>query len=326
MKAEQRFVLFMACIVAATVGGYLARRTGLARPTWAGRIMSAAIVGCDAPIAWLAIWFLRIDSGVWKVPVAGAAVGVATCLVGLWAARSRGMAPTDAAVFGLQAGMGNVGYTLGGLICFVVWGIQGLAIEQMFCLMWPFFAFLFCFPIGRHYGESAGAISVHASPLGYAVRTLSRSLMDFRSLPLYLATLGLVLNLRGVAPPEAVREWHIIDALMVIGICMQFGSVGMTVYAGRIPLYWKKALGTAGLKFIVSPVLMLGAALALGMEGTPLYVCLILAAMPTALYSVLMANIFGLNRDLANTTFILTHAVCFAALVPAMALWHWSAG
>ena len=44
--------------------------------------------------------------------------------------------------------------------------------------------------------------------------------------------------------------------------------------------------------------------------------------MPTALYSVLMANIFGLNRDLANTTFILTHAVCLIALVPAMALWH----
>ncbi len=36
--------------------------------------------------------------------------------------------------------------------------------------------------------------------------------------------------------------------------------------------------------------------------------------MVTALYSVLMANIFSLNRNLANATFILTHAICLAAI------------
>ena len=68
---------------------------------------------------------------------------------------------------------------------------------------------------------------------------------------------------------------------------------------------------------------MLGAALALGLSGMQLEVCVLLAAMPTAVYSILMANLFGLNRDLANTTFILTHAIAFAALVPGMAVWHW---
>jgi predicted permease len=52
----------------------------------------------------------------------------------------------------------------------------------------------------------------------------------------------------------------------------------------------------------------------------PLAVCVLLAAMPSALYSVLMANLFGLNRDLANATFILTHAVCLAAVAVAAAV------
>jgi predicted permease len=58
------------------------------------------------------------------------------------------------------------------------------------------------------------------------------------------------------------------------------------------------------------------------MTGLPLYVCVLLSAMPTALYSVLMANLFGLNRDLANTTFILTHAIAFALILLAVIVWH----
>ena len=320
--AEYRFGLLLACIVLAIAGGYVGRRRGVLNPHWAGGIMSAAIVGCDAPIACLAIWHLEIYAGVWKVPVAGAAVGVATCLAGLAIARWRRMGPADAAVFGLQGGMGNVGYTLGGFLCFALWGIQGLALEQMFCMMWPFFAFLFCFPIARQYGDAASGVCENTPPVAYALRTLGRTLVDLRSLPLYMATLGLVLNLAGPTPPAAIRESHIIDILMVVGILMQFGSVGMTVRARRIPVFWKRSLGSGLLKFVVSPVLMAGAAMALGIRGDPLYVCVVLAAMPTALYSVLMANLFGLNRDLANTTFILTHAICLGLIGVAAALWY----
>jgi len=315
---QVRFALFVGCILLAIGGGYLLRRMGVVRSASARPIMSAAIVGCDGPIAGLAIWHLQILADVWKVPVAGGLAAVAASLVGLALARWRRMAPADAAVFGLQGGMGNVGYTLGGSLCFALWGLQGLALEQMFCLMWPFFAFLFCFPLARHYGERAsGARADGPAGLAYAGRTLARSLTDLRSLPLYTAALGLVLNLRGVVPPAAIERWHVVDVLMVAGILAQFGGVGMTVRARRLPLFWKKAAGTAAVKFLASPLLMAGAAGTLGLAGTPLAVCLLLAAMPSALYSVLMANLFGLNRDLASATFILTHAVCLAAVAVA---------
>jgi len=317
---QVRFVLFVGCILLAMVGGYGLRRLGAVRAASAKPVMSAAIIGCDGPIAGLALWHLEVLGGVWKVPVAGGLVGVAACLLGLALARWRRMAPADAAVFGLQGGMGNVGYTMGGSLCFALWGLQGLALEQMYCLMWPFFAFLFCFPLARHYGERARGTHLEGpSGLAYAARTLGRSLTDLRSLPLYTASLGLVLNLRGVAPPAAVERWHVIDVLMVAGIFAQFGSVGMTVRGRRLPLFWKKAAGTAAVKFLASPLLMVGVAAALGLAGTPLWACLLLAAMPSALYSVLMANLFGLNRDLAGATFILTHAVCLSAVAVVVA-------
>jgi hypothetical protein len=318
---QVRFVVFVGCIVLAMGGGYLLRRLGVVRRDSAKPVMSAAIIGCDAPIAGLSLWFLTDLHGVWKVPVAGAIVGVASCLMGLGLARWRRMPPADAAVFGLQGGMGNVGYTLGGSLAFALWGMQGLAREQMYCLMWPFFAFLFCFPLARHYGQQArGGRTDGLSAPAYAVRTLGKSLTDVRSLPLYTATLGLVLNLRGVAPPGAIARWHVVDVLMVTGILMQFGGVGMTVRASRLPVYWKKAMGTAAVKFVVSPLLMLAVAAALGLSGVPLAVCLLLAAMPSALYSVLMANLFNLNRDLANATFLLTHAVCLGVVAIAAAV------
>jgi len=307
------------------------------------------------------------------VPVAGAAVAMAGCGLGLAAARLGRMPPRDAAVFGLQAGMGNVGYTLGGSLSFALWGLQGLALEQMYCLMWPFFAFLFCFPLARHYGEqaardegagpapgeepSAGADRLRSGPpsagpatdrprgdeagarrprpggsgpagpapsgpLAYALRTLARSLTDLRSLPLYLATLGLALNLGGVAPPAAVRRWHLIDALMVVGIFLQFGGVGMTVRAARLPAWWRPAVGTAALKMAACPLLALAVGPLLGLAGTPLWVTVLLAAMPSALYSVLMANLFGLNTDLASATFILTHVLCLAAVAVGGLAWN----
>ncbi|MCX5655820.1 MAG: AEC family transporter [Planctomycetota bacterium] len=321
-----RFVLLTACIFAAIAGGYVLRRLGVLKPEWAGRTMSGAIIICDAPIACLAIWFLQVHRDVWMVPVAGAIAGVASCLVGLAIARWCRMPPADAAVFGLQGGMGNAGYTLGGVLAFVLWGIQGLALEQMFCMMWPFFAFLFCFPIGRYYAERASSAHEGGGLAAYALKTLGRSLADLRSLPLYTATLGLALNLAGAPPPTAASEWHVIDVLMLLGIFLQFGSVGMTVRASRMVLYWKKALGSAAIKFLVSPLVMLAVTLAIGMAGAadprPFYICLLLAAMPTALYSVLMANLFGLNRDLANTTFIVTHAICFAVAIPALCFWY----
>jgi len=320
--AEIRFILYVACIVGSVAAGYAARRAGWLRSSQAAPIMSAAIIGCDAPIALVAIWHLHIGAGVWKVPVSGAAVGVAVCLIGLGAARLARMRPADAAVFGLQGGMGNVGYTMGGSLCFALWGMQGLALEQMYCLMWPFFSFLFCFPLAYHYRELACGRRDETSDVVYALRTLCRSLRDVRSLPLYTATLGLALNLWDAPPPAAVERWHVVDGLMVVGIVLQFGGVGLTVRGRRLPRFWKKALGATGLKLVASPLVMLGVAAVLGVTGLPLYVCILLAAMPSALYSVLMANLFGLNRDLANATFILTHALCLTAAVAAGLWWH----
>jgi predicted permease len=320
--AESRFALFLGCIVCAMAGGYLARRTGLVKIEAASGIMTAAIIGVDAPVALFALWFLQIHPGVWKVPVAGFVVAVLVVLVGLEIARRRGMAVRDRLVFALQSGMGNVGYTMGGAIAFAVWGLQGLAVEQMFCMMWPFFSFLFCWPLAHHYADPVEATDQgprHAD-IAYALRILGKSLADLRSLPIYLATLGLILNLAGATPPRRVADWHVLDALMVIGIFMQFGSVGLTVRVSRLAAWWKPAVGSAALKFLLSPVLMLAAVLALGMTGEPLKVCLMLSFMPTALYSVLIANLFRLNTDLANTTFLFTTVFCLAVIVPAIAL------
>jgi predicted permease len=320
--AGSRFLLFLGCIVGAMAGGYLARRTGLVKIEAASGIMSAAIIGVDAPIALFALWFLQIHAGVWKVPVAGFAVAVLVVLAGLAIARWRRMATRDRVVFALQAGMGNVGYTLGGAIAFAVWGLQGLSVEQMFCMMWPFFSFLFCWPLAHHYADpvEAGDKGPRHADIAYALRILGRSMADLRSLPVYTATLGLVLNLLGATPPQRVADWHVLDALMVIGIFMQFGSVGLTVRVSRLAAWWKPALGAAALKFLLCPVLMLAAVLALGITGDSLKVCLMLSVMPTALYSVLIANLFRLNTDLANTTFLLTTIFCLAVVVPAIVL------
>jgi predicted ABC-type transport system involved in lysophospholipase L1 biosynthesis ATPase subunit len=66
---ETRLLVFLACIVVAMAGGYLARRSGLLRIEWAGSIMSAAIVLVDAPVALFALWLLHIDRGITLVVI-----------------------------------------------------------------------------------------------------------------------------------------------------------------------------------------------------------------------------------------------------------------
>jgi len=313
---EARLVFFLACLLAALALGYAARRTGLLRPERAGLIMSVAIVGVDAPVALVALWFLKIQADVWKVPVVGLLVAIATILIGL--ALARRLPAADRIVVALQGGMGNVGYTMGGAMALALWNVQGLAVEQMFCMMWPFFTFLFCFPLAHHYAGST--TRAEGGDAAYAIRLLGRSLADIRSLPLYLATLGLILNLMDVSPPQWFIQWHLLDALMLTGILMQFGAIGLTVQVRRLPRFWRPALGSAALKFLLSPALMLAAALAFGLTGQPLYVCLVLSAMPTALYSVLIANVFRFDCDLATTTCLLTLLLSLVFGVPTLAL------
>jgi predicted permease len=60
---------------------------------------------------------------------------------------------------------------------------------------------------------------------------------------------------------------------------------------------WRRVSGVVAIRLLVSPVVCLGIALAIGLDGDVLRTTVLMAAMPTAMMSLVIGGWFKLNTD-----------------------------
>ena len=161
------------------------------------------------------------------------------------------------------------------------------------------------FSLGAAFGDRAGE--------GRRERTIA---FFARNPPLYAAILGLLAP-ESVAPDVAVDVSRIaIVAVLPIG----FFAVGTAlaeesehgVFAG-IPRLDAPVAVAVGLRMIVAPLLLLGAAAALIEVPEPY---LVLAAMPCGVNSMVVTHTYGLDQRISAACVAWSTAIATAAIVP----------
>ncbi|BDI03564.1 AEC family transporter [Sphaerotilus microaerophilus] len=133
--------------------------------------------------------------------------------------------------------------------------------------------------------------------------------------------LGLAWNLAGLKLPPQADETLQMLGQAVVPLCLVL--IGASLAQHGLGPRWQAALGLALLKLFALPALVLVAAhWGAGLDGLPLAVVVIAAAMPTGSNALLFAQRYHV-LEVEATAIIVLSTLCFAAAVP---FWLWVLG
>ncbi len=267
---------------------------------YAAPMMRLTVLGIDAPLFFISFWLLDLDRVFRFLPIP--IIATALVLLPLWfspriaeklIAEKKGQGS-----FILSAAFSNIGTTGGAFICYLLFGLEGLALGYLFLLPYPVLIFTLGFSVAKHH-----TCDCRLSWRDYLGNILGNLIAI---VPLLAIALGLVLNTLGLRPPTDIDG--IIDLFVKAGLGIMCLAIGMTLNLKRIFTPAKAIWSLAGIKFIALPAIAIMAALlAYGSLTTlPAKIIVIQSAMPPAIYAVITANIFNLDRDLVNALWFST--------------------
>jgi len=302
--------LALAMLLGGLACGYGCRRTGLLSERWGRPLHLVNIIVFQANICWLTMWGVSWERGLIRLPAAGLALSLALTLVGLAVGRLHRFERRDRGTFALACGMSNLGSTGGMLVVLVLLGDEALQRALVFLLYWSLFAFLFCFPLARHFGSE--------TRIGLR-RIVMSSVRDVRMLPLLGMIVGLVLSAAGPVRPRVV-EPIVYVLVMASGFAAMF-AIGVTLHLRMIRRFVPAYLSQAAIKFLAGPAVAGVLVLVLGItDPVNIVVVFVLGSMSQAFYSVMIANLFHLNLHLANSMFLVNTLTFLLIVFPLLTL------
>jgi len=329
-----QFIAFLIFSLGSLIAGYVCRERGWVREDRSRTFHFWTIVALWSTVGLLSIWKLPPDPGnLWVLAIEPILVALPALLaipIGHWLKAP----PRQLGVLVIAAALANLGFTLGGYLCYTLvtdpallpaaeaspqaTGNAALAYAIAQVSVMTVMSIVLLFPIARHYG---GETSEDES-LGLLIY---RSFVDWRAMMLYTAVVGAILAYTHVPFPRFINDWHVLDLLFYAGGFTAYFGIGLRLHVGDTLRNVRYHAALAGLKFVFIPALTIGLiALANGIsDGPPALaqrVMLVLAFMPTAIQTVIIPNLFHLDARLASGLW-LVNTLLFAAIPLPVLLW-----
>lgn len=302
IMSVQSFIFTQALIIAPLVAGFLARKFLRNTENTSRRIIMVNLLFFEPPIILWTTWGLDITPSLALLPLSGLFLVVVGFILGRLTAPRIGLEGVDKKTFTISSSLANHGFTMGGFICFVLGGEEGLALASVFLVYFiPYtFTLIFTYAQGRSDGPSF-------------LFTLRNTLLNFRNMPLLAALIALSLNGSGLPRPGVTFP---VFPLVLSAITIYYFALGLTLEPGALLRYRKEHAYLALVKFIALPLMA-----ALFVQVLPLphdfrKVILIESMMPAAVYSVITSILFRLNRSMASSLFLVNTALFLVIVIP----------
>ena len=198
----------------------------------------------------------------------------------------------------------NVGLTMGGIICFIFFGDQGLYMSSFYITLF----------IPHYYFVGFPLMSVFSKEKKVKLKQVARELFGnpVSIVPISLMCAGLILNLTGIPRPQLLNQitTRLLVYVAVAGYSLAIG-LGLS-FSGSIK-YIKHSLYISAIKFIFTPLIGLLVLTVMGFlhfdDPLPAKVIFVESFMPAAIMSVLLVKVFNLNEDLSNASWIITNMI-----------------
>jgi predicted permease len=279
------------------IAGALARRAGLIEPRQGPVLVRLVINVFMPPLVLVILLRADLEPDLALVPVAGWLVHLS--LVALVLGTTRGMRlqrPRTGALV-VAAAVGNTGFFGLPLIAASGPGFSQAAAVMYDTLCTSLVTWTSTVAIASAYGDAHPTTRIEP-------RLVARSLL----LPPNLAAaLGLFLNLVGVRAEDLPR--YILRPLELLGgavlpVVMIYAGVLLEV--GVLRRVWRQVSFVTVVRLGVAALLGLGIGLALGFGGATLHTVVLMAAMPTAMMSLVLGSKFRLRTDVIAGAVVVT--------------------
>ena len=158
---------------------------------------------------------------------------------------------------------------------------------------------------------------------GGLLRTLGHTVRQTVVHPVVLPILaGLAWNLTGLGLHPVVDEVLALLASAVVPLCLVL--IGLSLAAFGLKAHWRGALGLVLLKLLVAPALVLLAGrFVFGLEGLPLAVIVMLAALPVGSNALIFAQRYRVQEAEATAAIVVSTVAFVATAAGWLALLGW---
>jgi hypothetical protein len=252
-------------------------------------------------IVMFSFWALDLSNKtIFTLPLLGMTVTILALIPAIFFTKVHKLNQRQAGSYIGAAMFSNIGYTLGGFIAFVLYGEVGFGLTVLYCLFFkPFY-----YTIGFYMAENYSARKANG-----VKDNLKRIFTEgIRLFPLLGLAIGIILNILDFKRPIYVGNLN--DILIPATTFIYMLAIGLTMNFKAIKKFKSPIFTMSIIKFIWSPAVGILLAYLLNyqniMGGLPLKIAIIESFMPTAIASLVLASLFDLDQDLANSCWIFT--------------------
>jgi predicted permease len=285
------------------VAGICLRRFGVPRKA-SKFFFGVALLVCHTIISFVAIWGSRIAEGAVFLPFLALLGWIFAALAGLALSYALGHGSRQKGAFVMVLCMSNQGYTLLGIIAFVLFGQEGLDQSTYAIILLTPFMVLVLFPMARYFGNTSGRIPFKDLIVATA--------LDIRNIPLIAMILGLVLNISGVQRPGFLLVP--LQPLVYVGTIASGVAIGLLFEGFGLKRFWLENLLSALFRVTIFPLFYFALACIAGLNDVDIKIFILFGIVPPAIFSNLISDLFGLDTYLSSSIFVV-NTIFFLILV-----------
>lgn len=310
---SSRFLIVFADILLPLALGMGLRKWGLSREILR-LVIKANVVVVATFLSVVSFWSVHVTRELLWLPVSIIPICFLPVLVFYLFEKKRFTSPLDQGSYMISMMLGNIG-TLAGLCAYVLYGERGFAYVQLIAVPQILVIVLYCFPMAQRFYESAHP----EDRLGGKKTSILRLLLTPNQLPAVGVAVGLILAGCHVERPQAVGILFTI--LIHFSAWMGMVPVGYDLHLDCVGKYAMKLWPIFPVKFLLLPAVLYGLTI-LFVSDPAMVTCVVLAAgAPTAIFAVASAQLYGLNVDLAESSFVTTTLAFLFVLYPLVYWW-----
>lgn len=318
MGVLEKFIVIVSSIILSTLLGYISKRKGLLKEDFAGRIFFYSVLFAWTPPSFFVLWRLKLTYSVVSLPFFYPAatlimIPISYLLIRILRLLKPELDNRTLGTLFVSFLISNIGYTMGGFVCYSLYGMDGLGYAQLYTSSWVIPIIGFSYPIARAFSEGKSRLDI---------KFILTSFLDVRALPVVGVLLGIVFNLSGIKPIEWIYKYHIVDLWVIAAILSSFFAIGLQLNLSFEDESWYFHLLLFIVKFIISPLvtfILLYLADSSGLILLPELarkVVIIESFVPTAVFSVIISSLFDLNPRLATYLFVVNTLLFLVVVLP----------
>ena len=303
MSLTAKFIIFQAMIIVpfilgSLLKGHFSNQTGFTK-----KLVRINLIFIEPLIVFWSIWGISLKSNLVFLPVFGLAFVLTGMAIGKIFIPVLGISDKKKATFLISSSLANHGFTMGGFLCYLLMGEQGLGLSFIFVSYFMPYIILVIFPYA----------SLVSRPARYDRRFVVEFFSNIQNMPLYVFFFALALHGCGFKRPNIFFP---IDLLLMLAIALYHFTLGINFEFKEVLSSRKENMALGLIKFFIIPMITFLVLRLVAFDPQMKAVIMLESFMPVAVYSVMVPVLYDLDAKLASSLFVVNTLIFLIIVLP----------